>query len=144
MLIWRRPPLLSGLFEDTDSDLDLDWRPDLDVFELADEFLLSVSLPGVHARDVEIIVVVFPGLVAPLLVDRPMGIAAVESAASQNLHLVLFRSAEPDAFDAAAQLGVAARILRLVRLPAGHVQILLQGAARVRRLSLVEREPVPR
>ena len=57
MLIWRRPPLLSGLFEDTDSDLGLDWRPDLDVFELADEFLLSVSLPGVHARDVEVTVV---------------------------------------------------------------------------------------
>jgi ATP-dependent Lon protease len=89
-------------------------------------------------------VVVFPGLVAPLLADRPMAIAAVESAASQNLHLVLFRSPEPDDFDAAAQLGVAARILRLVRLPAGHVQILLQGAARVRRLSMVEREPMPR
>jgi HSP20 family protein len=57
MLIWRRPPLLSGLFDDNDSDLDLDWRPDLDVFELADEFLLSVSLPGVHARDVEVTVV---------------------------------------------------------------------------------------
>ena len=56
MLIWRRPPLLSGLFEDDDSDLGLDWRPDLDVFELADEFLLSVSLPGVHARDVEVTV----------------------------------------------------------------------------------------
>src|SRR2546423_1002918 len=87
---------------------------------------------------------VFPGLMAPLLVDRPMGIAAVESAASQNLHLALFWSPRPDELEAAPELGVAARILRLVRLPAGHVQILLQGAARVRRVSVVEREPVPR
>jgi HSP20 family protein len=57
MLIWRRPPLLSGLFEDPDPGLELDWRPDLDVFELADEFVLSLSLPGVRARDVDITVV---------------------------------------------------------------------------------------
>jgi HSP20 family protein len=56
MLIWRRAPLLGGLFEDPDSGLELDWRPDLDVYELADEFLLCLSLPGVRARDVEMTV----------------------------------------------------------------------------------------
>ncbi|HEY4865124.1 MAG TPA: endopeptidase La [Candidatus Dormibacteraeota bacterium] len=81
-------------------------------------------------------VVVFPGLMSPLLVDRPAGIAAVESAASQNLQLALFWSREPEDYGQAADLGVAARILRLVRLPAGQVQVLLQGAARVRRLSV--------
>src|SRR4030088_2005976 len=80
-------------------------------------------------------VVVFPGLMAPLLVERPAGIAAVESAASQNQPLALFWSQQPDDLDSAADLGVAARILRLVRLPAGHVQLLLQGAARVRKVA---------
>jgi HSP20 family protein len=56
MLIWRRPPLLGGLFDDPDSGLELDWRPDLDVYELADEFLLCLSLPGVRARDVDVTV----------------------------------------------------------------------------------------
>ena len=71
----------------------------------------TVVLPAVTVPNV----LVFPGLMAPLLVDRPMGIAAVESAASQNQHLALFWSREPDDFDAAAEVGVAARILRLVR-----------------------------
>jgi HSP20 family protein len=56
MLIWR-PPLLSGSFEDPESSLVLDWRPDLDVFELPNEFLLCLALPGVRPRDVDVTVV---------------------------------------------------------------------------------------
>jgi HSP20 family protein len=55
MLIWRAP-LLSGSFEDPESGVALDWRPDLDVFELPNEFLLSLALPGVHPRDVDVTV----------------------------------------------------------------------------------------
>ena len=33
MLIWRRPLRLTGPFEDEQIGLDVDWRPDLDVFE---------------------------------------------------------------------------------------------------------------
>jgi ATP-dependent Lon protease len=97
--------------------------------------LPAVTVPGVA---------VFPGLAAPMLVERPAAIAAVESAATQNQHLALFWSQQPDDLESAAALGVAARIMRLVRLPDGHLQILLQGSARARRLSVAEREPVPR
>jgi ATP-dependent Lon protease len=89
-------------------------------------------------------VVVFPGLTAPLLVERPLELAAVESAASQNLELALFWSREPDDLDQIAKVGVAARILRLVRLPAGQIQVLLVGATRIRSVSVVAREPLPR
>jgi ATP-dependent Lon protease len=89
-------------------------------------------------------VVVFPGLTAPLLLERPAQLTAVESAASQNLQLALFWSQQPDDLDPAADVGVAARIVRLVRLPAGPIQVLLAGTARVRKLSLVAREPLPR
>lgn len=56
MLIWGRSPLLSASFEEEQSGLEVDWRPDLDVFELPDEYLLSISLPGVRADDVDVTV----------------------------------------------------------------------------------------
>src|SRR5215471_17477833 len=89
-------------------------------------------------------VVVFPGLVAPLLAESPTEISAIEAAAPQNLQLALFWSRQPDDFDEIAEVGVATRILRLVRQPAGQVQVLLQGVARVRKLSVIARDPVPR
>jgi HSP20 family protein len=57
VLIWRRPPLLTGSFEDERAGLEVDWRPDLDVFELPVEFLLFLSLPGVRPEDVDVTVV---------------------------------------------------------------------------------------
>ena len=89
-------------------------------------------------------VVVFPGLVAPLLAESCTEIAAIESAAPQNLQLALFWSRQADDFDQIATVGVAARILRLVRQPTGQVQVLLQGVARVRKVSVIARDPVPR
>ena len=89
-------------------------------------------------------VVVFPGLVAPLLAESATEIAAIESAAPQNLQLALFWSRQADDLDQIAAVGVAARILRLVRQPTGQVQVLLQGVARVRKVSVIARDPVPR
>jgi ATP-dependent Lon protease len=89
-------------------------------------------------------VVVLPGLVAPVLVEGPVAIAAVESSAPQNLPLGLFWSRQPEDVEQFAEVGVSARILRLVRLPNGAIQLVVQGAARIRRLSVVARDPVPR
>src|SRR5262249_3778624 len=54
MLIWGRSPLLSAHFEEERSGPEVDWRPDLDVFELPQEFVFSLSLPGVHSGDVDV------------------------------------------------------------------------------------------
>jgi len=89
-------------------------------------------------------VAVLPGLVAPVLVEGPVAIAAVESSAPQNLPLGLFWSRQPDDVDQFAEVGVSARILRLVRLPNGAIQLVVQGAARIRRLSVVDKDPAPR
>src|SRR5262245_42774213 len=56
MLIWGRSPLLGAFFEEERSAPDVDWRPDLDVFELPQEFLFSVSLPGGRPADVDVTV----------------------------------------------------------------------------------------
>jgi HSP20 family protein len=54
MLIWRRSILPRGAFEEQPAGLELAWRPDLDVFELTDEYLLCLSLPGVRAEEVDV------------------------------------------------------------------------------------------
>jgi ATP-dependent Lon protease len=86
-------------------------------------------------------VIVFPGLLAALLVQEPGPTAAVESAAGRNVPLALFWAGDGDGVDAAAEIGVSARIARLVRLPAGPIQLFLQGVARVRRRAVTQREP---
>ncbi len=89
-------------------------------------------------------VVVLPGLAAPLQVESPPATAAIENAAPQNQPLALFWSRQPDDVDQMAGMGVAAQILRLVRLPNGANQLVVQGVGRIRKLSLVSKEPAPR
>lgn len=55
MLIWRRRPLLAAIFEDqTDTNPDVEWQPDLDIYETPDEFLLVVGVPGVRDEDLDL------------------------------------------------------------------------------------------
>ncbi|HZB98217.1 MAG TPA: LON peptidase substrate-binding domain-containing protein, partial [Candidatus Sulfotelmatobacter sp.] len=89
-------------------------------------------------------VVVFPGPAAPLEVTEAPGIAAVEDATSRNSPLALFLYHEERDLDHIEQIGVSARIMHLVRLPTGGMRLVVQGITRVRRLSVVEREPVAR
>lgn len=56
MLIWGRSPVLSAYFEEERSGPEIDWRPDLDVFELPQEFVFSLSLPGVDSGDLDVAV----------------------------------------------------------------------------------------
>ena len=56
MLIWGRSPLLRAYFEEERSGPEVDWRPDLDVFELPQEFVFSLSLPGLRSEDVDVTV----------------------------------------------------------------------------------------
>ena len=88
-------------------------------------------------------VVVFPGLIAPLLAESPSDIAAIEGAAPQNQQLALFWARQQDGFDQIPDVGVIGRIARLVRLPAGQIQVLVQGAARARKVRMIARDPAP-
>ena len=89
-------------------------------------------------------VVVLPGLAAPLQLESRPAIAAIENSAPQNLPLALFWSRQPDDLDQIAEMGVGAQILRLVRLPNGAVQLVVQGVGRIRKLSVVSKEPAPK
>jgi HSP20 family protein len=86
MLVWRREPIhLGELADETGNEPGVDWRPDLDIYETPEEFLLVLCVPGVAVEDIDVSVlgqtitiagrrvVELPGHARPLLLESPRG-----------------------------------------------------------------------
>ncbi len=81
--------------------------------------------------------VVFPKLVVPLGVGREKSVAAITAAMTEERHLVVLaaqRDAEIDDVqpEQIHNVGTIAEIVRLLRIPDGSAQIIVQGIQRVR------------
>ena len=104
-------------------------------FEIPDE------LPVLPLREL----VVFPYMVLPVFVAREQSIAAVEDAMAGD-RLLLLVAQRDGALEEPAPgdlygIGSVAMVMRILRLPDGRVKTLVQGLARARIDSFVEREP---
>ncbi|NYT66050.1 endopeptidase La [Alcaligenaceae bacterium] len=90
------------------------------------------DLPLLPLRDV----VVFPHMVIPLFVGRPRSIKALELAmeAGNNIMLVAQKSAGKDdpTPEDLYEIGCAASILQMLKLPDGTVKVLVEGVQRAR------------
>ncbi len=91
------------------------------------------DLPVVPLREA----VVFPKLVVPLGVGREKSVAAINAAMAEERHLVVLvaqRDAEIDDVqpEQIYNVGTVAEIVRLLRIPDGSAQIIVQGAQRVK------------
>lgn len=91
-----------------------------------------MDMPLLPLRDV----VVFPHMVLPLFVGRPRSIKALELAMEEgnNIMLVAQKSAskdDPNPEDL-YEIGCAANILQLLKLPDGTVKVLVEGLQRAR------------
>jgi len=91
------------------------------------------DLPVVPLREA----VVFPKLVVPLGVGREKSVAAINAAMAEERHLIVLvaqRDAEIDDVqpEQIHNVGTVAEIVRLLRIPDGSAQIIVQGAQRVR------------
>ncbi|NYT82972.1 endopeptidase La [Alcaligenaceae bacterium] len=90
------------------------------------------DLPLLPLRDV----VVFPHMVIPLFVGRPRSIKALELAmeAGNSIMLVAQKSAGKDdpAPEDLYDIGCAANILQMLKLPDGTVKVLVEGIQRAR------------
>jgi len=91
------------------------------------------ELPLVPLREM----VVFPKIVQPLGVGREKSVAAINAAMSEEKHYVIFaaqKDAEIDDVTSDQIYGVAtvAEIVRLLRIPDGSAQVIVQGLQRVR------------
>ena len=105
------------------------------------ELELPSNLAVLPSRDA----VLYPGMLLPLQVSDPRWVRLLSDAVSarQPVGLFLQRDASADA-QAAADLytiGTVASIVRLLKLPDGSLQVLLQGVARVVLGTVTQQEP---
>lgn len=92
----------------------------------------TIELPLLPLRDV----VVYPHMVIPLFVGREKSIAALEEAMKGDKQILLMAQKNPGDDDpdqeALYQVGTAATILQLLKLPDGTVKVLVEGERRGR------------
>ncbi|WP_322512163.1 endopeptidase La [Chloroflexus sp.] len=90
--------------------------------------------------------VLFPGMFLPLVVSGDAWVRLVDEAALSTKVIGVFRRVQAgEEFDPAmlAPTGTAALIVRMMRLPQGGVQLLLQGQARIKVQHWVSIKPYP-
>ena len=94
----------------------------------------SIRVPGslsvLPLRDV----VIFPGMITPLLVGRPRSLAALDEAMKGERLLLVLTQRQMNVDDPAPedlyQVGTVVKILQLMRLVEGTIRILVEGVAR--------------
>src|SRR5690625_203467 len=99
-----------------------------------------MELPLLPLRDV----VVFPHMVIPLFVGRPRSIKALEQAMENGNTILLVAqktaSKEDPAPEDMYEIGCAASILQMLKLPDGTVKVLVEGVERARIQKVIEGE----
>jgi len=91
--------------------------------------------------------ILFPSMLLRLVISGELWVKLVDEASLSNQPIGVFWRTQPgDTFDpmVLAQTGTAAQILRLLRLPDGSVQLVLQGQARIQIRQLQAAGPYPR
>src|SRR5256886_14358726 len=91
------------------------------------------DLPLVPLREA----VVFPKLVVPLGVGREKSVAAINAAMNEEKHYIVLAAQKDAEIDDVQpeqiySVGTVAEIVRLLRIPDGSAQIIVQGAQRVK------------
>jgi len=95
-----------------------------------DSVRVPESLSVLPLRDV----VIFPGMITPLLVGRPRSLAALDEAMKGERLLLVVTQRQMNVDDPAPedlyQVGTVVKILQLMRLVEGTIRILVEGVAR--------------
>lgn len=90
------------------------------------------ELPALPLRDI----VIYPFMIVPLFVSRDKSIRAVEEALKDNRMIVLVSQKDVNKEDPEQEdlyeVGTAAIIMRMLKLPDGRIRILIQGLSRTR------------
>src|SRR5439155_2458852 len=92
--------------------------------------------------------VLFPSAVISLQAGSSRHVALLEAAREDEDVIALFvqrsdSTVDPPAVSDLAPIGIAARIVRRLKMPGDRVQVLLHGVARVRLLELIRSDPFP-
>jgi ATP-dependent Lon protease len=102
------------------------------ITESQEEVRIPDELPVLPLRDM----VVYPFIIAPLSVARPLSIQAVDQALSENRMILLTSQKDKDNDDPDGDdlytTGTVAVIMRMLKLPDGRIRVLVQGVCRAR------------
>src|SRR5438093_4369667 len=102
---------------------------------------LPASLPILGLSDI----VIFPGMVAPLLVDTAQSIRLVDDVVEGNRLLGLVLQRKPDIQNPTPEElydhGCAARVLKMLKFPDNTVRLLIEGLWRIRLTSYESQTP---
>ncbi len=105
--------------------------------------MIPTELPVLPLRDVA----VFNYMIVPLFVGREPSVQSVEAAATSTKHIFLCTQKEEQVenpgFDDLYPVGSVAMIMRLLKMPDGHLKALVQGVSRARLLTLDNSGPHP-
>ncbi len=105
---------------------------------------LEIELPLLPVRDT----VVFPRMLTPLFVGRERSILALEAAVTEDNQVVIVTQRDPEVEEPGLEdlyeTGTLVIVGRMLRLPDGSTNILVQGHQRVELIELVEEDPFPR
>jgi ATP-dependent Lon protease len=106
-----------------------------------DELELPSELPVLPLKDT----VVFPDSVLPLAIGQERSVRLVDDAVAGNrlLALVASKDSEVDepAWDDLFEVGTAAVVQKMIRVPDGSLRILVQGIRRIRVIDRIQDEP---
>ncbi|MGQ9554410.1 MAG: endopeptidase La [Anaerolineae bacterium] len=99
------------------------------------------ELPLLPLRDT----VVYPHMVAPLVIGRDRSVRALETALQEESDLVVVTQRNPETMDPERadlyDIGTLITVARTLRMPDGTTSVLAQGQARVRLLDLLNDRP---
>jgi ATP-dependent Lon protease len=85
--------------------------------------------------------VIYPYMVAPISVSEPNLIKLVDDVISGEKIIGVFARKPSENPNELYEVGTASAIVKMLRMPDGSVQMLLQGISRVRMVELIETEP---
>jgi ATP-dependent Lon protease len=113
--------------------------PDNDV-PMANENYIPEILPVLPLKDT----VIYPHIIVPLLITREEYVKLIDDALSADRLVAAVASKEEVETPEPEQIydiGTAAAIIRMLKLPDGSMQLFVQGVQRIRIVEYVERQP---
>jgi len=106
-----------------------------------DELELPSALPVLPLKDT----VVFPDSVLPLAIGQERSVRLVDDVVSQDRLIALVaskdREVEQPGWDDLHEVGTAAVVQKMIRVPDGSLRILVQGIRRIRLVDRIQDEP---
>ena len=106
-----------------------------------DELELPSQLPVLPLKDT----VVFPDSVLPLAIGQERSVRLVDAAVAGNRLVALVASKDPEieqpGWDDLYEVGTAAVVQKMIRVPDGSLRILVQGIRRIRLIDRIGDEP---